>query len=176
MSATAPARPEANEYNPYYEKYIALVPDMDVVETLERQIDDTLALLREVTEERAAHRYEPGKWSIKQVVGHLVDAERIFAYRALAIARGDVKPLPGMDPDEYMTVANFDARTLADLLEELAHVRRSNVHMFRAFDADAWARRGVASDSEVTVRALAHIMAGHETHHVKIIRERYLQE
>jgi uncharacterized damage-inducible protein DinB len=174
MSATAPIKPEANEYNPYYEKYISLVPDADVVETLERQIEDTLALLGGVTEERAAHRYEPGKWSVKQVVGHLVDAERIFAYRALAIARGDRKPLPGMDPDEYMSVANFDARTLADLADEFAHVRRSNVRMLRAFDADAWARRGVASDNEVTVRALAHIIAGHEIHHVKILRERYL--
>ncbi|HYH83843.1 MAG TPA: DinB family protein [Pyrinomonadaceae bacterium] len=174
MSATAPARPEANEYNPYYEKYISLVPDADVVETLERQIEGTLALLRDVTEERAGHRYEPGKWSIKQVVGHMVDAERIFAYRALAIARGDKKPLPGMDPDEYMTVANFDARTLASLRDEFADVRRASVHLFRALDADAWARRGVASESEVTVRALAHIIAGHETHHVRILRERYL--
>jgi uncharacterized damage-inducible protein DinB len=174
MSATAPARPEADEYNAYYEKYVSLVPDADVSETLERQIEGTLALLQGVTEERAAHRYEPNKWSIKQVVGHIVDAERIFAYRALAIARGERQPLPGMDQDEYMAVANFDARTLADLVGELEDMRRANVRMFRALDADAWARRGVASESEVTVRALAHIIAGHETHHVNILRERYL--
>ena len=174
MSATAPARPEASEYAAYYEKYVSLVPEGEVAETLERQLDETLALLGAVTEERAAHRYEPDKWSIKQVVGHIVDAERIFAYRALAIARGERQSLPGMDQDEYMSFANFDARTLADLVGEFEEMRRANVRMFRAFDADAWARRGVASDNEATVRAIAHIIAGHETHHVRIIRERYL--
>lgn len=174
MSTTAPARPEAGEYNAYYQKYVSLVPDSDVVETLERQADETNALLRSISEERAAHRYAEGKWSIKQLVGHIIDAERIFAYRALSIARGERQPLPGMDQDEYMAAADFDARTLADLYEELSHVRRSNVLMFRSFDANAWARRGIASESEVTVRALAHIIAGHETHHIKILRERYL--
>ncbi len=174
MSATAPAKPEANEYASYYEKYVSLVPDADVVETLRRQLEDTLALLGGITEERAAHRYEPGKWSVKQLVGHIVDAERIFAYRALAIARGEQQSLPGMDQDEYMAGVDFDARTLADLADELAHVRRANVLMFRALSADAWARRGTASDNEVTVRALAHIIAGHEKHHVNILRERYL--
>lgn len=174
MSATAPARPDANEYASYYEKYVSLVPDADVVETLERQLEDTLALLGGVAEESAGHRYEPGKWSIKQLVGHIVDAERIFAYRALAIARGERQPLPGMDQDEYMAGVDFDARTLADLADELANVRRANVLMFRALSADGWARRGVASDNEVTVRALAHIIAGHEKHHVNILRERYL--
>jgi len=174
MSATAPARPETNEYAPYYEKYVSLVPDGDLVETLARQNDDTLALLRTVAEERAGFRYEPGKWSIKQVVGHLIDAERIFAYRVLAIARGEQKPLPGMEQDEYMAHADFDARTLADLAEEFAHVRRANVLMLRGLDAAAWSRRGIASDNEVTVRALAYIIAGHEAHHVQILRTRYL--
>jgi hypothetical protein len=174
MSAPAPARPESNEYAPYYEKYISLVPEGGVVETLERQLEETLALLGGVSEEKAASRYEPGKWSVKEVVGHLIDAERIFAYRALAIARGDRARLPGMEQDEYMASANFDARTLVDLLDEFAHVRRANIHMFRALDADAWTRRGVASENEVTVRAIAHIIAGHEAHHVRILRERYL--
>ncbi|PYS82065.1 MAG: hypothetical protein DMF67_14395 [Acidobacteria bacterium] len=102
MSATAPARPETNEYAPYYEKYVSLVPDADVVETLTRQGEETLALLGGITEERSLFRYEPGKWSIKEVVGHLIDTEHIFAYRALAIARGEQKPLPGMDQEEYM--------------------------------------------------------------------------
>ena len=174
MSATAPARPSENEYAAYYGKYIALVEGGDIVETLERQSEDTLALLRGINEERAAHRYEPGKWSIKEVVGHLIDAERIFAYRALAIARGEQKPLPGMEQDEYMAHADFDSRTLADLAEEFEHVRRSNVLMFRNLDAEAWSRRGTASDNEVSVRALAYIIAGHETHHIRILRERYL--
>ncbi|HEX3558805.1 MAG TPA: DinB family protein [Pyrinomonadaceae bacterium] len=174
MSATAPARPEANEYASYYEKYISLVPDAGVVETLERQNEETLALLGTVGEERAGFRYEPGKWSIKEVVGHLIDAERIFAYRALAFARGERQALPGMDQDEYMAGADFDARTLVSLAEEFAHVRRSNVLMLRGLSADAWSRRGVASDNEVTVRALAYIIAGHEAHHVQILRARYL--
>ena len=174
MSATAPIRPEKNEYASYYDKYVSLVPDADVVETLERQIEDTLALLRGVGEERAGHRYAPGKWSIKEVVGHLIDTERIFAYRALAIARGEQKPLPGMDQNEYMAGANFDARTLADLLDEFERVRRSNVLMLRGLSDEAWSRRGVASDNEVTVRAIAYIIAGHEAHHVQILRTRYL--
>ena len=174
MSATAPARPEKNEYAPYYDRYVSLIPDADVVATLERQIEDTIALLRGVGEERAGHRYEPGKWSIKQVVGHMIDTERIFAYRALAIARGEQQPLPGMDQNEYMAGADFDARTLADLAEEFSHVRRANVLMLRGLSEDAWSRRGVASDNEVTVRAIAYIIAGHEAHHVQVLRTRYL--
>jgi uncharacterized damage-inducible protein DinB len=174
MSATAAAKPEADEYATYYGKYVSLVPDTGIVETLSRQMEETLSLLRGITEERAEHRYEPGKWSIKQVVGHLIDAERIFAYRALAIARGDKARLPGMEQEEYMAGADFDSRTLADLAEEFSHVRRANVIMFKNLDADAWSRRGVASDNEVTVRALAYIIAGHEAHHVSILRERYL--
>src|SRR5207237_3937163 len=127
MSATAPIRPEKNEYASYYDKYVSLVPDADVVETLERQIEETLALLRGVGEERAGHRYAPGKWSIKEVVGHLIDTERIFAYRALAIARGEQQYLPGMEQNEYMADANFDARTLEDMLEEFSHCPRENV-------------------------------------------------
>src|SRR5438045_9081546 len=143
MSATAPARPEQTAYAPYYGRYISLVPDTDVVETLERQIEETLALLRGVGEERAGHRYEPGKWSIKEVVGHLIDTERIFAYRALAIARGEQKPLPGMEQDEYMACSDFDSRTLADLAEEFSHVRRANTLMLRGLSDEAWSRRGV---------------------------------
>ena len=174
MSAPAPARPEPNEYASYYEKYVSLVPDAGLVETLERQGAETLALLRGVTEERAGHRYGEGKWSVKQVVGHIVDVERIFAYRALAIARGERQPLPGMDQDEYMAGADFDSRTLADILDEFEAVRRANVLMLRGLKPEAWSRRGTASDNEVTVRALAYILAGHEAHHVRILRERYL--
>jgi hypothetical protein len=174
MSAAAPAKPQTNEYAPYYEKYVSLVPEGDVVETLERQLDDTLALLRGVTEERARYRYGPGKWSVKEVVGHVIDTERVFSYRALAIARGERQPLPGMDQDEYMAGANFDELTLAGLLEQFEHLRRSNVLMLRGLSEEAWSRRGTASDNEVTVRALAYIIAGHEAHHVRILRERYL--
>ena len=174
MSATAPARPEPNEYAAYYEKYVSLVPGNDLVETLERQGAETLALLRTLTEEQGARRYEPGKWSIKQLVGHVNDGERLFSYRALHIARGDRAPLPGMEQDEWMASVDFDARTLASLADEFEAVRSATLHLLRHLSPEAWARRGVASDNEVTARALAYIIAGHEAHHVRILRERYL--
>ena len=174
MSATAPVRPEASEYAPYYERYVSLVPDGDVTGTLARQGEEVLALLGGVTEERAGFRYEPGKWSVKEVVGHVIDAERVFAYRAMAIARGDRAALPGMDQEEYMAGSDFDARTLADLAEEFSHLRRSNVLMLRGLTPAAWSRRGVASGNEVTVRALAYIIAGHAAHHLQVLRTRYL--
>lgn len=174
MSATAPTRPEANEYATYYERYISLVPEADLVETLERQGAETLALLRGLSEEKGAHRYEPGKWSIKQLVGHVSDGERIFSYRALAFARGDGQSLPGMEQDEWMAGADFDARTLSELIDEFEIVRAATLHLLRHLSPEAWMRRGTASDSEITVRALAYIIAGHETHHVQVLRERYL--
>ncbi len=174
MSATAPARPESNEYAVYYERYVSLVPEGELIETLERQAAETLALLRTLPEERGAHRYEPGKWSVKQLVGHISDGERLFAYRALSIARGDRAPLPGMEQEEWMAGVDFDARTLADLAEEFEAVRAATVHLLRHLSPEAWARRGTASDNEITVRALAYIIAGHEAHHISILRERYL--
>jgi len=174
MSATAPARPEADEYASFYETYVSLVPEGEVVETLRRQSEEVSALLAGIAEERAAYAYAPGKWSIKQVVGHVIDAERIFSYRAMAIARGERAALPGMDQDEYMAGADFDARTLADLAEEFSHLRRSNVLMLRGLSATAWSRRGTASGHEVTVRALAYIIAGHAAHHLQVLRTRYL--
>ena len=174
MTATAPARPGADEYAPYYEKYVSLVPDADLVVTLERQGAETAALLRSLTEERGAHRYAPGKWSVKQLVGHVCDGERIFSYRALAFARGDFQELPGMEQEEWMAGVDFDARTLSSLIDEFEAVRASTVHLFRHLSPEAWARRGTASDNEVTVRALAYVIAGHEAHHVRVLRERYL--
>ncbi|HEX8117233.1 MAG TPA: DinB family protein [Pyrinomonadaceae bacterium] len=174
MSAPAPARPHTDEYAPAFEKYVSLVPDADLLETLERQGAETLALLRGLTEERGAHRYEPGKWSVKQRVGHLNDTERLFAYRVLAISRGDAQPLPGMEQDEWMAAVDFDARTLADLADEFEAVRAATLHLLRHLSPEAWARRGTANGNEVTVRALAYIIAGHEAHHVRVLRERYL--
>lgn len=174
MSAPAAARPESNEYAPYYEKYVSLVPDADLVETLERQGAETVALLRSLTEEQGAHRYEPGKWSVKQLIGHISDGERLFSYRALSIARGDRAALPGMEQEEWMAGADFDARTLAGLADEFEAVRAATLHLLRHLSPEAWARRGVASDNEVTARALAYIIAGHEAHHIRILRERYL--
>jgi hypothetical protein len=163
-----------DEYAPYYETYISLVPEGDVVGILSRQLDETLALLRNVPATREDFRYEDGKWSIKEIVGHITDAERIFAYRALCVARGDRSPLPGMDQDEYMRGANFASRRLGDLSAEFEYVRRSTLSLLRHLDEEAWLRRGIANDKEVSVRALAYILAGHEAHHVKVLRERYL--
>jgi uncharacterized damage-inducible protein DinB len=174
MSAPAPARPGADEYAPYYEKYVSLVPDADLVGTLERQGAETLALLRGLPEEQGAHRYGPGKWSVRQLVGHVNDGERLFSYRALSIARGDRAPLPGMEQEEWMAGVDFDARTLASLADEFEAVRNATLQLLRHLSPEAWARRGTASDNEVTVRALAYIIAGHEAHHVRILRERYL--
>ena len=174
MSAPAPVRPEASEYAPYYERYVSLVPDGDLVETLERQGAETVALLRGLTEEQGAHRYEAGKWSVKQLVGHVSDGERIFSYRALAFARGDLQALPSMEQDEWMAGVDFDARTLSSLIDEFEAVRAATLHLLRHLSPEAWARRGTASDNEVTVRALAYVIAGHEAHHVRVLRERYL--
>ncbi len=165
MSATAPSRPEANEYAPYYERYVSLVPDADLVETLERQGAETLALLRGLTEEQGAHRYEPGKWSVKQLVGHVNDGERIFAYRALAIARGDTQPLPGFDENAFVAAGNADRRPMRELLAEFAAVRAATAALFRGFDEAALSRRGVANNREYSVRSIAYIIAGHERHH-----------
>ncbi|HEU4594911.1 MAG TPA: DinB family protein [Pyrinomonadaceae bacterium] len=176
MTANAPAaaRPSADEYAPFYETYVSLVPEGDVVGTLTQQLEETLALLRNVPAAREDFSYEPGKWSIKEIVGHMTDAERIFSYRALCIARGDKANLPGMNQEEYMQGANFNTRRLADLAAEFEYVRRATLSLFRHLDEEAWLRRGTANDSEVSVRALAHILAGHEAHHVRVLRERYL--
>ncbi|HEX7175041.1 MAG TPA: DinB family protein [Pyrinomonadaceae bacterium] len=174
MTAYTAAPPGADEYPADFEGYVSLVPEGDVLQTLARQIDDTLDILRAVSEERAASAYAPGKWTMKQLAGHLVDSERVFAYRALCIARGDTASLPGMDQNVYVEHGNFDARTLASLADELARVRATTLDLLSHLDEPAWLRRGTANDNEMSVRALAHIIAGHEVHHVKVLRERYL--
>ena len=167
-------RPDASEYLQYYGKYVDRVPDGDLLQTLRAQLDETLALVRGLPEEQGGHRYAPGKWSIREVVGHVIDAERIFAYRALRIARGDTTPLPGFDENAYAAASEADARTLAGLADELEHVRLSNIAMLRGLSDEALARRGTASDAPVSARALAWIIAGHELHHRGLLRERYL--
>lgn len=167
-------RPDASEHLAYYSRYIDLVPDGDLLQMLRAQLDDTLALVRGLDEAHGGHRYAPGKWTIREVLGHVIDTERIFAYRALRIARADQTPIEGFDENAYAQNAGADARTLADLADELEHVRLGNLAFFRALDDAALARRGTANGAEVTVRALAWILAGHELHHVTLLRERYL--
>jgi hypothetical protein len=166
------ARPEDGEHAQYYQKYISLVPPGNIVAVLETQFDETLSVLSGLTESQAEKHHAPYTWSIKDVVGHLIDSERIFGYRALRFARQDAKELPGFDENDYAVQAVSDARALADLLQEFAHVRQSHLDFFRSLPADAWLRRGVANGDSVTVRALAYIIAGHERHHVGILRKR----
>jgi hypothetical protein len=167
-------RPDSTEYAPYYDKYVSLVPDGPIVATLGSQIETTLDLLRGLSETQGDSRYAPGKWTIKELVGHVIDAERIFAYRALRIARNDKTPLPGFEQDDFVAGANFNAIPLAELADELAVVRESNLRMFRHLTDDAWLRRGTASDNEMSARAAAYIIAGHELYHLDILKTRYL--
>ena len=169
----AHARPNANEYAPYYHTYVSLVTTDDVLGALESQRLQTSQLLAARSEREGNFRYAAGKWSVKEVVGHVNDAERIFAYRALRIARGDATPLASFEQDDYVRAANSGERTLTDLAEEFLAVRAATLALFRSLKDEAWSRRGVASDKEVTVRALAYIIAGHELHHRNILGERY---
>lgn len=172
MPATLATRPEASEYAPYYGKYIALVPEGDILALLEAQLTDILAPLRGLSETEANTRHPPYTWSIKEVVGHLIDSERVFGYRALRFARNDATPLAGFDENAYVPAAGFDALPLTELLAELEVVRRSHLWLFRHLPEEAWQRTGIANESRVSVRALAWILAGHVQHHGAILRKR----
>jgi uncharacterized damage-inducible protein DinB len=167
-------RPQQGDYALFYEKYVALVPSGDFLEILLNQQRDLVRLLSPLTEEQAEFRYAPGKWSVKEVLGHISDTERIFAYRMLRIARGDQTPLASFEQDGYIQNGNFSARKLADLLEEFSAVREATISLVRSLDDAAWLRRGNASQKEVSVLALAFVIAGHERHHRVLLEERYL--
>jgi uncharacterized protein (TIGR03083 family) len=166
-------RPAGDEIPPHFVGYVGNVTESDPVAVLATQIDATTALLRGLSEADALKRYAPGKWSVKEVVGHLTDTERIMAYRALRIARGDETPLPGFDEKAYVPPAKFDARPLAELLADLRTVRSASLALFKSFDADAWQRRGTASGKPISVRAVGYVIPGHERHHVEILKTRY---
>jgi DinB superfamily len=174
-TATASLRPKPGEYTPYYDRYISLVPANDVLAALEDQRRQMLLLLCGRTEADGDLRYAPAKWSLKEVLGHINDTERIMSYRALRISRGDATPIEGYEQDDYVRNGPFGRRPLADLIEDYIAVRRATVSLFRNLDEAAWGRRGVANKNEVTVRALAYIIAGHELHHRGIIEEKYLK-
>jgi len=167
------ARPEAGEYAPYYDRYISLVAGTDILATLDTQRRQTMLLLSGRDESEGDLRYAPDKWSAKQVLGHVCDTERIFAYRALRIARGDQTPLPGFEQDDYVKNGPFAKAPLAEIIEDYIAVRRATLTLLRNLDEAAWTRRGVASKNEVSVRALAYMIAGHELHHRRILEEKY---
>ncbi|MEK6286042.1 MAG: DinB family protein [Acidobacteriota bacterium] len=174
MTAAITKRPESSEYPPYTEGYISRVPDGDIVATLGKQLEDTLALINSIPEARGEWRYAEGKWSVKELIGHVIDSERVFAYRALRFGRGDATPLSGFEQDDFVRGADFNKRSLSDLADEYEHVRRATISLLANLDQSAWDRRGAANNNEVSVRALAFIIAGHERHHVDILRTRYL--
>jgi DinB family protein len=167
-------KPDQSEFLPYYARYIDLVGPGDIVGTLAAQMRETQALLRGLPASIGHHRYAPGKWSVSEIIGHVIDAERIFGIRALRFARGDTQPLPGFEQDDYATNSAFDAYPLAELALELDVVRQSTIFLYKHLEEESWMRRGIASGAEVSVRALAHIIAGHELHHRQILQTRYL--
>jgi len=173
MNSLAISPPQSNEYAPYYGKYISLVAGGDILAALETQAGGTHAFLSARSEPDGNLRYAPEKWTVKQVLGHLCDTERIFAYRALRIARADRTPIEGFEQDDYVRKGPFVEGRLADMIAEFLSIRAATLSLLRGLNADAWTRRGVANKTEVSVRALAYIIAGHELHHRRILRERY---
>jgi hypothetical protein len=166
-------RPRRDEYDAAFERYVAHVPETDILAALERQPAELSALLATVPPDRESFRYAPGKWTIRGVVGHVLDAERVFGYRALCIARGEKAPLPAFEEDDYAARSGHDARPIASLLEELAILRRSHVLMLRHVDDEAWVRFGNANSLPVTPRALAYILVGHPRHHAAVLKDKY---
>src|SRR5215831_4539219 len=167
-------RPSQAEYAPYYQSYIDQVSETDIMQVLRSELDDLDVLLGSVPAEKETYAYADGKWTIRQIVGHLIDGERVFGYRALCIARGEKQNLPGFEQDDYLQTSPYNHIALEDLLSEMRLVRLSNLAMFRSLDEEAWSRVGLANNNEVSVRALAYIMAGHTRHHMKVLKQRYL--
>jgi len=165
-------RPSPTEYAPYFEKYISLVPEEDILSALETQLKEMITLLHAVPEAEGNMRHAPYTWSVKEVVGHLTDTERIFGYRTLRFARADSTPLPGFDENAYVRAADFDHLSLTNLLGEFEAVRRSHAYLFRSLNAAAWSRMGEANGNPVSVRALAYNIVGHARHHTAILRKR----
>ena len=167
-------RPQKSDCEEYYFTYINQVPEGDIFQIMEMQMPETISMLENLSDEKTEYRYQPNKWSVKEVLGHVIDAERVFAYRALCIARNDPAALPSMEQDDYVKFGQFGHRTIRDLCEEFHHVRLANIVMFKSFDEEVLMRRGIASGFEFTVRSFPFILAGHERHHQKVLRDRYL--
>ena len=175
MATFVVAKPERSEYPEDIAHYISLVRHSNIVTGLLAQVDDTMSLLHTISAAQSLERYAPGKWTIRDVIGHLIDSERIFTYRALRIARGDQSPLRGFEQDDYVRAAGADRRTWGSLKEELELVRRSTVAFYANLEPEAWLRVGTANDRQISVRALAWVTAGHELHHDAVLRQHYLR-
>lgn len=166
-------RPVPGTYGTYYQKYVDLVPDGDMRRLLPVIFDGDFRALRTITPEQERYRYAAGKWSIREAVGHMIDTERVFSYRALRIARGDTTPLASFDENRFVASARYDDIPLDQILSELMAVHASTILLFENMADEAWDRIGTASENPVSVRALAYLIAGHELHHMNIFRERY---
>jgi hypothetical protein len=172
-SAVVVGRPEPGEYTPYHERYISLISGSDILTTLDSERRKTMLLLSGRDEDDGNFRYAPEKWTAKEVLGHVCDTERIFAYRALRIARGDRTPIEGFEQDDYVRNGPWGHVALADVIEDYIAVRRATLTLLRNLDEAAWMRRGIANKNEVSVRAIAYLIAGHELHHRRILEEKY---
>lgn len=167
-------RPKSSDYASYYDRYISKIQTEDIIIYLKNQEIEFCKLIDSISEKEGSFRYAEGKWSIKELLGHIIDTERIMSYRALCIARGEAKHLPGFEHDDYVSNGNFDDRTLTDLMDEFAHLRKSNIILFRSFNAEVMNRFGTASENKISVLALLFIIAGHLLHHQEILLEKYL--
>jgi len=166
-------RPRDDEYAPFYNTYVKLVPEDDVLPAFREQVAVIRKLGATVPAARETHAYAPGKWTVRQVIGHVIDAERVFSYRALCFSRSDVTPLPAFDENAYVDHAGFNDVPLADLVEEFVLLRSANVKMFESLGADQWTASGIANRNAISVRALAYVMTGHVRHHLNMLRDHY---
>jgi hypothetical protein len=173
MTKPVHARPQPGEYAEFHANYVGKVPGDNILRFLKEQMDSTATLLRNLDESTAEKRYAEGKWSVKEVIGHIIDCERVFAYRALVFARGDHGPLPGFDQDTWMRHADFGNSSIEDLAAEFGAVRQSSISLLQSLPPEAWDRRGTANNKEITPRAAAFVIGGHAEHHLEILKTRY---
>ncbi len=169
-------QPQPGTYHPVFKKYIDLISETDIIKVLTAQPSHDFVFLDTITEEQSAHRYAPEKWSLKQVAGHLIDVERVFAYRVLRISRQDKTPLPGFSENDFVANAAYDDRNYKDLLHELDAARKANIFLFKNLSTEQMNFTGIASNADITVNALLYILAGHIRHHINVIKERYLDD
>ena len=167
-------RPNNDEYREYFDRYIALVPEGEIIILMKDQLEEVINFLDEISEDKSTYRYADGKWSIKEVLGHMIDTELIMTYRALRIARKDNKPLEGFDENEFVNSANFDKLSFASLMELFESTRKMTIALFKTFDSSKGAAIGIADNYKISLRSIAYIIVGHVTHHLTVIKERYL--
>jgi uncharacterized damage-inducible protein DinB len=168
-------RPTESEYPNYYQPYVKLVPDGELVQILQENLLAVVKLFKGISEEEALHRYAPGKWSVKEVLGHIIDTERIMSYRLMRVARGDQTPLAGFNETDYVQAAQTNSLSMEAILEDFKATRNASITLIQNTPAEAWTNKGNANGMEITTRAIAYIIAGHEMHHRKIVEERYLK-